>query len=100
MAETLIEHSCRRFRREIEPEDDCLFQTVSLDDVRRVIREVDRQLAARQGRRNLNRLNPFLDAVERYSKAIDVLSNAVPFLAYAWVCARRFSISIVDHDKY
>lgn len=99
MAETLIERSCQRFRQEIAPEDDRLFQTVSLEDVRCVIREVDLQLAARQGRRNLNRLNPFLDAMERYSKAIDVLSNAVPCLPYAWVLASHFPISIFYQDK-
>ncbi|KAI1399172.1 hypothetical protein F4819DRAFT_429846 [Hypoxylon fuscum] len=84
MAEILIERSCQRFRQEISPEDDGSIRASSIDDVRQAIRHIERQLAARQCLRNLDRLNPYLDGIERYSKAIDVLANAVPFLPYVW----------------
>ena len=88
MAEIIIERSCRRFRSEIKSEHDKLFRTTSLDDVKQAIHQVDLQLTARQASRNLGRLNPYIDAIDaldRYSKSIDVLSNAVPFMAYAGV---------------
>lgn len=85
MALRLIELSCKRFSDEISDEDDKLIRTTSLDDVRIAVRQIETELASRQSLRNLDRLTPYLDAVERYSKAIDPLYNGVPFLPYIWV---------------
>lgn len=85
MAEILIERSCKRFRKELLVEDEESIRNSSIEDVRQAIRQVERQLAARQCLRNLDRLNPYIDGIQRYSKAIDVLSNAIPFLPYIWV---------------
>ena len=85
MADVLIERACERYRKEISLEDERLIQNSSIDDVRVAVQQIERQLAARQSLRNLDRLQPYLDSIERYSKAVEVLSNAVPFLPYAWV---------------
>lgn len=85
MTDTLIERACQRFSKELSPEDDREIKSTSIDDVRQAIRLVERQLAARQCLRNLDRLKPYLDGIERYSKAIEILANAVPYLAYTWV---------------
>lgn len=85
MALRLIELSCKRFSDEISDEDNKLIRTTSLDDVRIAVRQIETELASRQSLRNLDRLTPYLDAVERYSKAIDPLCNGVPFLPYIWV---------------
>lgn len=94
MAQRLIELSCERFRRDISDEDDKSIRAASLDDVRVSIRQIETQLAARQSLRNLERLIPFLDAIERYSKAVDPLCNGVPFLPYIWV---NTSIVLQNH---
>ena len=85
MAQRLIELSCKRFSSEISNEDDELIRATSLDDVRVAIAQIETQLASRGSLRYLSRLNPYLDAVERYSKAVDPLCNGVPFLPYIWV---------------
>ncbi len=81
MAETVdrIERSYQQFRKNISPQENQSLQAVSIDDVRHAVRQVERQLAARQCLRNLDRLNLYLDAVERYSKTVDVLCNGVRF---------------------
>ncbi len=98
MAEIRIEHSCERFRKGISPEDNRSLQKVSIDDVRHAVRQIERQLAARQCLRNLDRLSPYLDAIERYSKTVEVLSNAVPFLPYAWVSLEPIISLMPDPD--
>ena len=88
MALRLIEQSCKRFRHEISDEDDKLIRTTSFDDVRVAIKQIETQLAARQSLRNLERLRPYVNAVERYSNAIDPLCNGVPLMPYIWVSIR------------
>lgn len=57
----------------------------SLDDVKLALRQVERQLAARQALRNFDRLAPFIDATEHYAKAIEVACNGTPFMPWIWV---------------
>ncbi|RYP58606.1 hypothetical protein DL770_010393 [Monosporascus sp. CRB-9-2] len=99
MALRLIELSCKRFTHEISDEDDKIFLTTSLDDVRVAIRQIETQLASRQSLRNLNLLTPYLNAVERYSKAIDPLCNGVPFLPYIWAPVKFILIAVYEHTQ-
>lgn len=89
MAQRLIELSCDRLRQDISDEDDKLIRTTSLDEVRVAVKQVETQLASRQSLRNLDRLTPYLNAVERYSKAVDPLCNGLPYLPYIWVSNRE-----------
>ncbi|OCL07434.1 hypothetical protein AOQ84DRAFT_408982 [Glonium stellatum] len=65
-------------------EDSHRFQSTSLEDVRSAAKEIERQLAARQCLRNMRRIQPFLDGLERYSKVIEVLCNGTPYLPWIW----------------
>jgi hypothetical protein len=85
MAQRLIELSCARLRQDISDEDDELIRTTSLDEVRAAIRQIETLLASRQSLRNLDRLTPYLNAVERYSKAVGPLFHDAPCLPYIWV---------------
>lgn len=92
MAQRMIERACDRFRKEISPDDARLIETTaSLDDVKLAICQVERQLAARQRLRDLDSITPFVDAIERYSRALDVAANGTPFLPWIWVRPRNRS---------
>ncbi|KAM0437530.1 hypothetical protein ACHAPT_001894 [Fusarium lateritium] len=85
MGLVLIERACERFQKQLSVEENRKIQGVaSVDDVRHAIRGIEEHLAARQSLRNLDRLTPFLDAIDRLSKPIDVLCNGTPFLPYVW----------------
>ncbi|KAK4221969.1 hypothetical protein QBC38DRAFT_460884 [Podospora fimiseda] len=84
MASRLIELSCQRFRQSIDVSDDRELQKLSLDDVRQGVLDIQRELRAKQCLRNLDRLTPYLDAADRYSKAVSHLCNGVPFMPYIW----------------
>ncbi|KXH44710.1 hypothetical protein CSIM01_09536 [Colletotrichum simmondsii] len=47
--------------------------------------------------RNFERLVPFLDAADRLTKPIDVLSNGVPFLPYIWAPLKLIVQISQDH---
>ncbi|KAM0199769.1 hypothetical protein ACHAPI_002860 [Fusarium lateritium] len=85
MAQRTIQIACDRFRNEILPEDARPIQaTTNLDDVKLAIGQVERQLAARQLLRDMDRITPFVDAIERYSKALEVAANGTPYLPWLW----------------
>jgi hypothetical protein len=88
----MIQRACDRFRKEISADDARLIEsTTSLDDVKMAICQVERQLAARQRLRDLESIAPFIDAIERYSRALDVAANGTPFLPWIWVSPRHSS---------
>lgn len=61
------------------------FQASKLEDIWIAARELERRLAERQCSRNMRRLKPFLDGIERYSKAVEVVCNGTPWLPWIWV---------------
>lgn len=61
--------------------------TPGFDGVKDAIRQIEQQLAAEQKLRNFDRLVPFLDAIETYSKALEVACNGTPYLPWIWVFA-------------
>lgn len=84
MAQQLLERACQRFRDELTPEEDCEIQGTSWQDVQHAIVDIERQLAARQCLRNLDRLSPYLKAVEGYGSVADIFGNSSPFVPYVW----------------
>ncbi|KAJ3530677.1 hypothetical protein NM208_g8843 [Fusarium decemcellulare] len=85
MGLVLIQRACERFQKQLSDEDCRTIQVMSqVDDVRQAICQVEKHLASRQSLRHLDRLTPFVDAMDRLSKPIDVLCNGTPFMPYAW----------------
>ncbi|UQC74164.1 NACHT domain-containing protein [Colletotrichum lupini] len=85
MALLQLQRACERFRSHLSDEETRRVENVkSVEDVREAITQMERYLASRQKLRNFERLVPFLDAADRLTKPIDVLSNGVPFLPYIW----------------
>ncbi|KAI9791132.1 MAG: hypothetical protein M1816_004363 [Peltula sp. TS41687] len=87
-AQTSIQTAFGRLRSSVSPDDARNFQSTTLEDVRAAAREIERQLAARQCLRNMRRIQPFFEGLERYSKSIEVLCNGTPYLPWIWV--RRY----------
>lgn len=92
MAQRQLELSCARFRKDLSAEDDKAIRTTSLDDVRAAIAQIETELASRQSLRNFDRLSPYINAIERYGKVIEVFCNSDPLVPYIWViiCHCRF----------
>jgi hypothetical protein len=84
-ARLTIEEAFDRFATTVTPEDRHQFQDTRLEDVRLAALRIEEELATRRSLRNMRRLYPFLQGLEHYSKAIEVLCNGTPFLPWIWV---------------
>ncbi|KAK1506209.1 hypothetical protein CTAM01_03544 [Colletotrichum tamarilloi] len=98
MALLQLQRACERFRSHLSDEETRRVENVkSVEDVREAITQMERYLASRQKLRNFERLVPFLDAADRLTKPIDVLSNGVPFLPYIWAPLKLILQISQDH---
>lgn len=74
------------FRRRLSPQDITDFQFTTLEDLKEEITRIQEIQAQRRSIRNLNKVRPFLNGIEQYSKIIEVFVNAKPdIMAFIWV---------------
>lgn len=83
------------FRSRLSPQDISNFQSTTFKDLREEITTIQKEQAQRRGFRNLNKVRPFLNGVEQYSKVIEVFVNAKPsIMAFIWVYNFQLGIDI------
>jgi hypothetical protein len=71
-------------RDAIKPHHAVEFQSTTLKDVWEAANEIEKIQRQRRLLRNMGRLKPFLQGLEKYSKSIDTLCNGTPFLPWVW----------------
>lgn len=75
------------FRRRLSAQDIHDFQSTTFEDLKEEINRIQTVQAQRRGFRNLNKVRPFVNGIEQYSKVIEVFANAKPdIMAFIWVC--------------
>ncbi|KAI8630510.1 hypothetical protein F5Y19DRAFT_48326 [Xylariaceae sp. FL1651] len=84
LARQTIRVAFEELERAISPTDSQKFANTTLQDVRKSALQLEEQLATRRVLRNMRRLEPFFKGLEHYSKAVDVLCNGTPYLAWIW----------------
>ncbi|KAI8622934.1 hypothetical protein F5Y19DRAFT_468906 [Xylariaceae sp. FL1651] len=100
MAQLILERACNRFQNDVSVEDARMITSTSkFDDVTHAIRQIERQLAARQELRNFDRLAPFLSAIENYSKALEVACNGTPYLPWVWAPIKLVLVAVQDSTR-
>jgi hypothetical protein len=85
MAQRQLDLSCERLRKDLNAEEDKAIRATALEDVRATIAQTERELASRQSLRNFDRLSPYINAIERYGKVIEVFCNSDLLVPYIWV---------------
>ncbi|KAJ2988979.1 hypothetical protein NUW58_g3702 [Xylaria curta] len=84
-AALVITEAVERFRDSISPDDQAQIEGTGLKDVVNALLSIQKDLQQRRENRNLRKLYPFVQGLERYSGAIDTLSNGLsPYLPYIW----------------
>lgn len=79
-----FESAFARLRDAVKPHHVVEFQDTKLQDVWEAAKEIQRIQRQRRSLRNMGRLKPFLQGLEKYSKCIDTLCNGTPFLPWVW----------------
>lgn len=92
-----IEEAFLRFQQTVSRDDSRTFGETKLEDVWDAVRDVEKRLAANRALCNLKRLQPLLYFLEHYSKCVDVLCNATPFLPWIWAPIKLFVIIASDY---
>lgn len=75
-----IQQAFEDFERTVIQTDSYAFSATTLQNVRQAALDTERLLAAQQSLCNLARLEPFFNALEHYSRVIEVLCNGTPYL--------------------
>ena len=74
-----------RLRDTVTKDEARTFASTSMKDVWSTAKETERYLESRRKLRGFHRIRLFLEGIENYSKAVDVLCNGTPYLPYIWV---------------
>ncbi|KAF2088965.1 hypothetical protein K490DRAFT_37933 [Saccharata proteae CBS 121410] len=73
------------FKDKLSDDDASNFGVTTLEDLQKAIDEIQKKQASSRKMQNLNRLRPFLDAMDHYGKVIEVFVNTSDYLAFVWV---------------
>lgn len=84
-ARLVFEKAFERFEQSVSFDDRREFQSTTLKDVKEAARQIEQDLGNRGCLRNMRRLQPLFEGLERYSKVIEVLCNGTPYMPYVWV---------------
>jgi len=80
-AALIITEAMERFKNSVSVDDRRQIEGTELKDVLNALQRIQQDLRQRRDNRNLRKLYPFVQALERYSGAIDTLSNGLsPYL--------------------
>jgi len=80
-----FEHVLEEFKKTLKQDEVDDFSFATLDDLKQLVCNIQRDQAASRRMKNLNRLAFFLEAMEQYDKIIQIFLNASNFVAFIWV---------------
>lgn len=87
MASTIFATAQSNFIRDaaLSKDERDSFESTSLQDLRQEITQIQEKQAQRRSMRYLRRLDPFLIAMEKYGKIIEIFLNTSDVVAFIWV---------------
>lgn len=74
-----------KLKQSVNASDAKAFESTDIKDVWHAARDIERSQRERGSVRNLRRIEPFLQAIEKYSKPIGILCQGTPYLPWIWV---------------
>lgn len=93
-ATTTLAEAFDKLKSSVSDSDAVVFQSTLLQDVWKAARDIEHLQQRRRSVRNLRRIEPFLNAIGKYSKVLEVLCNGTPYLPWIWVSPQTEIVSI------
>ena len=93
-----IHKAFESLQRSISLEHRHAFESTELQDVWTAVEDIQAAQRKRRSAQNLRRVEPLLQALEKYSKIIEVLCNGTQYLSFIWVSSRPVSRSLVTES--
>lgn len=81
-----FQKALKRFTYSLSKDEVEDFQFTKLEDIHKVIDELQEEQGKRKAMRNMTRIASFLEAMEQFGMVIEVFLNSTKFLAFIWVC--------------
>lgn len=73
-----------KLKQSVNPIDAVTFQSTTLEDVWKAALAIQQRQRESKSMMNMRRVEPFLKALEKYSKSIEILCNGTPYLPWIW----------------
>jgi hypothetical protein len=83
--ESAVGAAFSKLKLSVSSNDAHVFATTSLEDVWRAAEEVEKGQRNRRDMRNLAKIKPLLEALDKYSTTLGILCNGTPYLSWVWV---------------
>jgi hypothetical protein len=81
----VFEAAINKLKQTISSQDAAAFQATLIEDVWKSAEEIQESQRRRKSLRNMQRVKPFLEGLEKYSKTIEILCNGTQYLPWIWV---------------
>jgi hypothetical protein len=85
-----IQKAFDSLQRSLSVEHQHTFGSTALQNVWSAIQDIETAQRKSQCAQNLRRIEPLLEALEKYAKVIEVLCNGTQYLSFIWVCRLQF----------
>jgi len=87
-----FERALLEFKRTLPPDEVNKFAGTTLKDLKTSIIAIQNKQKSARTMQNLARIMGFLEAMETYSKVLDIFVNVNDFVAFIWVCTLALAI--------
>ncbi|KAI9687323.1 MAG: hypothetical protein M1822_002366 [Bathelium mastoideum] len=79
-----FEKALEDFKKGLRPEDEENFNGTTLEDLQNSIKDLQQKQYSQRRLQNLNRLKPFLEAIDQYGKIVEIFANSSIFVTFIW----------------
>lgn len=80
-----FERVLEEFKKGLKKRDQENFKITTFKELRKSIGDLQTKQHSQRRLQNLNRLKPFLEAIEQYGKVVEVFCNSNDIVAFVWV---------------
>jgi hypothetical protein len=82
---TPFERALDEFKKDLKKRDQDNFKNTTLDGLKQCIGDLQKKQHSTRRLQNLNRLKPFIEAIEQYGRVITIFANSNDLVAFVWV---------------
>ena len=73
------------FKKDLRKRDQEIFKITTFEEMQKCIAEVQTKQHSERRVLNLNRLTPFIEAVEQFGRLVRLFCNSDEYVAFVWV---------------
>jgi hypothetical protein len=93
-AAQIFQTAISKLKQTVSPTDALAFETMHSEDVWKAAENIQSIHREKKALRNMRRIEPFLEALGKYSTAVDILCNGTPYLPWIWVSILQIKYNI------